>query len=47
MQINNICRFIRRLRKKSTVFAGLSKEIAININIQISSESDILLYLSL
>ena len=45
MQINNICQFSRRLRKKSTVVAGFSKETAININMQISSESDILLYL--
>ena len=41
MQINNICRFSRRLRKKSTVVAGFSKETAINTNMQISSESDI------
>ena len=41
MQINNICRFSRRLRKTSTVVAGFSKETAINVNMQISSESDI------
>ena len=45
MQINNICRFSRRLRKKSTVVAGFSTETAININMQISSENDILLYI--
>ena len=41
MQINNICRFSRRLRKKCTVVAGFSKETAVNTNMQISSESDI------
>ena len=29
MQINNICRFSRRLRKKSTVVAGFSKETGV------------------
>ena len=47
MQINNICRFSRRLGKKSTVVAGFSKETAININMQISSGNDILLYFPL
>ena len=46
MQINNICRFSRRLRKKSTVVAGFSTETAININMQISYENDILLFIS-
>ena len=41
VEINNICRFSHRLRKKSTVVAGFSKETAVNTNMQISSESDI------
>ena len=47
MQMNNIFRFSRRLGKKCTVVAGFSKETAMNINMQISSENDILLYFPL